>query len=115
MWAAFCRRYALVAEFAEEVLREKYLLGAKTLLPEDFERFVASKALWHEELTELKPSTLRKLRTNLYLAMRQVGFLMDDGEIVPALLSHQVAAFLTRRTPSDLRFFPAPTPTEGDL
>jgi len=108
MWATFCRRYALVAEFAEEVLLDHYLLGTLTLEPQDFERFVAGKSLWHEELATLKPATLRKLRTNLFLALRQADLLTESGQIIPALLSVPVTRFLYARNPSDLRFFPTP-------
>jgi hypothetical protein len=113
MWAAFCRRYALVAEFAEEALRDKYLLGDLTLVPDDFERFVSAKSLWHEELDALKPSTLKKLRTNLFLAMRQADLLTEENRIVPALLSAEVTKFFNARRPSDIRFFPTSTPVGG--
>jgi hypothetical protein len=106
LWVSACRRYEFVAEFAEEVLRDKYLLGVRSLATEDFERFWASKTLWHEELESLKPSTQRKLRTNLFLAMRQAGLLTEDGLIVSPLLSREVEVFLGKRTPSDVRFFP---------
>jgi len=106
MWAAFCRRYALVAEFAEEVLRDNFLLGRLSLTRDDFDRFWARKALWHPELEALADSTRAKLRSNLFLALRQAGMLTEDGAIVPALLSGDVTEFLTRRRPSDLRFFP---------
>jgi hypothetical protein len=102
MWAAFCRRYALVAEFAEEVLRDKYLIGVATVMAEDFERFWAGKALWHDELEAIKDSTRAKLRTNLFLAMRQAGMLTEEGLIVPPLLSPDVARF----TQGEVRFFP---------
>ena len=52
MWAAACRRYELIGEFAEEVLRERFLLLAPTLEYEDFDSFVRAKALWHEELAD---------------------------------------------------------------
>jgi hypothetical protein len=113
MWAAFCRHYALVAEFAEEVLRDRYLLGDLTLAPNDFERFVSSKALWHEELDAIKPSTRRKLRTNLFLAMRQADLLTAGGRILPALLSGEVAQFFNARQPNDIRFFPTSAPVGG--
>jgi hypothetical protein len=106
MWAAFARRYEFVAEFAEEVLRDKFLLGVTTLTSEDFERFWVSKALWHDELEALKPSTRVKLRTNLFLALRQAGFLTEGSLIVSPLLSREVTAFLQDRRPSDIRFFP---------
>ena len=106
MWAAFARRYKFVAGFAEEVLRDKFLLGAKSLDADDFERFWAGKALWHDELDGLAASTRRKLRTNLFLAMRQAGFLTEGGLVVSPLLSAEVVRFLKARTPSDIRFFP---------
>ena len=54
MWAAACRRYELIGEFAEEVLRERFLKLASTLGYEDFDSFVRTKALWHEELATIK-------------------------------------------------------------
>jgi hypothetical protein len=106
MWVAFCRRYEMVGEFAEEVLRERFLLGVDVLSPEDFEMFWARKLLWHEELDVVKPSTHRKLRTNLFLAMRQADLLNGENVIQPPLISRQVGEFLSARNPSDLRFFP---------
>lgn len=57
MWVAACRRYDLIGDFAEEVLRERFLLMTPTVDAEDFDRFMAGKSLWHPELDELKPST----------------------------------------------------------
>lgn len=107
MWAAACRRYDLIGEFAEDVLRERFLLMTPTLLSEDFDSFVRAKALWHEELTALAESTLRKLRTNLFLMLREAGMVTDAGQIVQCVLSQRVGDALAARTPSDVRFFPA--------
>ena len=63
-------------------------------------------ALWHAELEEARPSTRTKLRTNLFLALRQSGMLADDARLVSPLLSPEVLALLDTRTPSDRRFFP---------
>ena len=71
MWAAACRRYDLIGEFAEEVLRERFLLLTPTLDHDDFDSFIRSKALWHEELADLKDSTLRKLRSNVFRDARR--------------------------------------------
>ena len=107
MWAAACRRYDLIGEFAEEILRERFLLMTPTLGPEDFDGFVRAKSLWREELAELADSTLRKLRTNLFLMLRETGMVTEAGHILQSLLSPRVAALLATRTPSDIRFFPA--------
>lgn len=106
MWAATCRRYEFVGEFAEEVLRERFLLMAPDLLPEHFDTFVRGKSMWHDELNQLEASTMTKLRTNLFLMMREADFLTKEGVIVPTLLSGRVAGELAKRVPSDIRFFP---------
>jgi len=107
MWAAACRRYALIGEFAEEVLRERYLILASTVDYEDFDSFARSKALWHEELAELKPSTLQRLRSNVFKMLREAELLSEDGRIIPALPSQRVADLWSARSPNDGRFFPA--------
>ena len=79
MWAAACRRYELIGEFAEEVVRERFLLLASTLGYEDFDSFVRTKALWHEELAEIKDSTLQKLRSNVFKMLQEAELLSEAG------------------------------------
>ncbi|MFI7033704.1 DUF1819 family protein [Microbispora rosea] len=106
LWAAACRRYDLIGEFAEEAVRERFLLLTPTLTYEDFDSFVRGKALWHTELAEVKDSTLRKLRSNVFRMLNEAGLLSDRGHLFQAVLSQRVAGVLSTRTPSDLRFFP---------
>lgn len=110
MWAATCRRYALIAEFAEEVLRDRFLLMQTELAHEHFDAFVNGKTLWHEELIELEPATYRKLRSNLFKMLREGGLITEDGIIISTVLSVRVREQLARRTPSDVRFFPTREP-----
>lgn len=105
MWVATCRRYLLIAEFAEEVLRERFLLMAPDLTTEHFGAFVRGKMLWHPELVELEDSTLRKLRTTLFLMMREADFLSKEGLIIPTVISARVLNELLKRVPSDVRLF----------
>jgi len=106
LWVAACRRYDLIGQFAEEVLRERFLLLTPTLNHDDFDSFIRSKALWHEEVAELRDSTLRKLRANIFRMLVEAGLVTDDGRILAAVLSNRVADALSARTPSDIRFFP---------
>lgn len=114
MWAAACRRYELIGEFAEEVLRERFLLLAPTLDHHDFDSFVRSKALWHDEVAEIKDSTLRKLRSNVFRMLKEAALLSGGGRIMPAVLSERISVALGSRTPSDLRFFPI-RPMAGEV
>lgn len=106
LWAAACRRYELIGAFAEEVVRERFLLMKPTLAHEAFDSFVRNQAVWHEELAELKESTLQKLRQTVFRMLVEAGILSNSGDVVPAVLSQRVARTLARREPSDLRFFP---------
>lgn len=106
MWAAACRRYELIGEFAQEVVRERFILLTPKLDLDDFNGFILSKALWHEEVAELKESTLRKLRSNVFRMLVEAGLLTEDGRILHAVLSARVIDALSARTPSDVRFFP---------
>lgn len=110
MWAAACRRYDFIGDFAEEVLRERFLLMTPTLSVEDFDRFLTGKSLWHPELDELKPSTSQKLRTTLFRMLHEAGLCTLDGHIVPAVLTERVAEALNSLPPSDIRYFPTTAP-----
>jgi hypothetical protein len=110
MWAAACRRYSLLGEFAEEVLRERFLLLAQTLDHSDFDSFVRTKATWHEELAELKESTYRKLRANVFLMLHEAGLLSDNGHITPVVLTDRLAVAFAKPPNSDARFFPTSNP-----
>nr|WP_298255614.1 DUF1819 family protein [uncultured Arthrobacter sp.] len=112
LWAAACRRYDLVGEFAEEVVRERFLLLTPTLTHEDFDSFVRGKSLWHAELAELMDSTRRKLRSNLFRMLNEAG-LLSGGCIQQAVMSQRVASALAVRTPNNLRFFPTTNAASG--
>lgn len=105
MWVAACRSYAFIGEFAEEVVRERFLLLAPTLGHHDFDSFAREKLLWHPELAEVSDATLKKLRRTLFQMLTQAG-LLADGEIVHASLSERIRNQLNAQEPSDVRFFP---------
>lgn len=106
MWVAACRRYALIGNFAEEVVRERFLLLTPSLGYDDFDSFVRGKSLWHPELAEVKDSTLRKLRSTVFRMLTEAG-LFANGEIVSAALSERVRDVMDAQLPSDLRYLPA--------
>ncbi|WP_433675520.1 DUF1819 family protein [Microbacterium gorillae] len=109
MWAAACRRYDLIAEFGEEVLRERFLTLTGTVSHEDYDSFYRAKAMWHDELDSVSAATYQKLRQVLFKMMVEAGLVTSKGAIEPALFSARVAELLNERTPSDVRFFPTRT------
>ncbi|MDT3344482.1 DUF1819 family protein [Microbacterium aquilitoris] len=106
LWAAACRRYDLIGEFAEEVVRERFLLMTPTVGTQEFDRFMSRKSLWHPELDDLKPSTRDELRKVIFLMLKRAGLRTEAGAIIPAVISERVHKVLAASEPSDLRFFP---------
>ena len=56
LWLAVCRRYRFIADFAVEVLRERYITLKSDLTHEDFDSFFNRKSEWHLELDEITPA-----------------------------------------------------------
>ena len=106
LWIAICRRYRLVAEFALEVIRERFLIFGPPLQLEDFDAFYDRKADWAEELDRLAPVTRKKLRQVLFRMLREVGLISEDGSIQPTLLSDRLRETVGRVQPGDLLYFP---------
>jgi hypothetical protein len=110
MWVAMCRYYALVGEFANEVLRDHLLADIPTLTYEDYDRFVSGKSMWHPELETLSNSTAKKLRQNVFRALYEANLLnKSSNAIVSFLLSHDVTDILVKR-PASFGYFPMREP-----
>lgn len=106
MWVAMCRYYALIGEFANEVLRDHYLMGVTKVTYGDYDRFILDKAMWHVELEEMKTTTANKLRSNMFRAMGEAGLMdADDNTLLPSLLGRTVTGILDNR-PESFLFFP---------
>ena len=114
LWVAACRRYAFIGDFAEEIVRERFLLLTPELGHRDFDSFVNRKTLWHPELTEVKESTLQKLRATVFRMLTEAE-LLTNGEIVHAVLSERLRDALDAQTPSDVRFLPTQNSKDGSL
>lgn len=106
LWMAVCRRYRFIAEFALEVLRERYISLQTDISYEDFDVFYNRKAEWHPELEDIRPVTRNKLRQVLFKMMREADLLGADNTIHPAMLTPQFLAALPQEHRADVRFFP---------
>lgn len=107
LWVAACRRYAIIHDFAIEVLREHYLLLRRQLSFGDYDAFYNAKALWHSEMDEIAQSTQHKLRQNLFRMLRDADLISDQQHIQTAMLSPRLAQLLARRGRNELLVFPA--------
>lgn len=106
-WIALTRQYDFVADFARDVVREKFLALDLQVEIDDFDRFVRRQTEWHPELEKLTPSTAVKLRQNLMRMLREARIVNDQGHIEQTFMSPRVIALLDPATAArDLSVFP---------
>jgi len=106
LWIAVCRLYCFVADFAVEVLHERYLSMKLDLSFEDFDAFYNRKSEWHDELDKASSSTRDKLRQVLFRMLREAGLLSRGNTINATLLSPALADLLRRNNPDEFLYFP---------
>lgn len=106
VWLAICLQYRFVADFAEEVVRERYLSMSSQLGPDTLDTFFVKKSFWHGELEELRPSTKHKLRQNLFRMLREAHIVSEAGLILPQVIGERVAKSLRERGPGSFLVFP---------
>ena len=106
LWLATCRRYEFIAEFAIEVLRERYITLKTDLSYEDFDSFFNRKSEWHSELDEIRPATRSKLRQVLFKILREADLLSADNIISAAMLSQQLIDLISHGNHREILYFP---------
>ena len=106
LWIAICRRYPFIAEFATEVVREKYLSLQPALSGDDFDAFFGRKCQWHPELEQFSQRTQKNWRQTLFRMLREADLLSPNGSIHPSILSPQLMQLLARAGGRDIVFFP---------
>ncbi|AJY71181.1 hypothetical protein RW64_17270 [Geobacter sulfurreducens] len=106
LWLAACRRYRFIADFAVEVLRERFITLKADLTHEDFDSFFNRKSEWHLELDEISPSTRNKLRQVLFKILREADLLTANNMINAAMLSPRLLDVIHQGSRRDVLYFP---------
>jgi len=106
LWLAACRAYRFIAEFAVEVLSDRFLSLRTALTYDDFDGFLSAKEEWSPKLATLSISTRAKLRAVLFRLMRDAEILSRDNRILGAMLSPRVLTVIEAGNADELRYFP---------
>jgi len=112
LWIAFCRRYRFIAEFAEEVIRERYLGLKHDLQYVEFDFFFNKKSEWYPELEAIQPTTRKKLRQVLFKILREAELLTTKNTINASMLSQRFLSAIPCQRRKDVFLFPV---FESDL
>ena len=99
-------RYKFIADFAAEVLRERYITLKGNLTREDFDAFFNRKAEWHSEVDAVTPLTRDKLRQVLFRTLREADLLTADNTIQAALLSPRLLELIHQNSRRDFLYLP---------
>lgn len=112
LWIAVCRRYKFIAEFAVEVLRERYIALKTDVSFEDFNSFFNRKSEWNSAVDQIQPSTRNKLRQVLFRMLREADLLTTNNKIKAAMLNPKLIDLIFNGSNRDFLYFPA---FESDL
>lgn len=106
LWIAVCRRYRFIADFAVEVLRERFISLKTDITHEDFDAFFNRKSEWHLELEEISPATRSKVRQVLFKILREADLLTTGNMINAAILSPRLLEIIYQGGHRDILCFP---------
>ncbi len=106
LWLAICRRYQFIADFAVEVIRERFLSLKADLSPIEFDTFFNQNSEWHQELDKIQPSTRGKLRQVLFKMLKEANLLTEKQVINAAMLSPELKALITNTYEQESMVFP---------
>ncbi len=102
LWVAICRRYKFIADFMVEVIRDKRQSLIYTLTKEDFSSYWIQKSIDHPEVEKLSDKTREKLRSVLFIILRETELINSDGYINTIILDPLVKEVLE---PNELKWF----------
>lgn len=106
LWAATCRAYRFVAEFADEVVGRLHKSYIPDVSYDDFDAFFERKAEWADELLHTTNSTRHKLRAVLFRLMREADIISSENRINSVVLSAQLENYWQAQGSSTLSVFP---------
>ena len=107
LWLAVCRRYGFIADFAVEVMRERYITFKTDLTHADFDTFFNGKSEWYAELDQLRSTTRNKLRQVLFKILHEADLLTANNTIKAAMPSPGLVEMISHGNRQDVFFFPA--------
>jgi hypothetical protein len=101
------KAYPFFRDFIVEVLRTKYLLFDRVLIETDYNKFINTKSLSHQELNSITESTAKKVKQRIFTLLEQVGLItqIENGTILKPFLSNQVLNVITEDSPVLLATF----------
>ena len=101
------KAYSFLRDFIVEVIRNKYLLFDTVVSEIDYIKFVNTKSLSHNELTEITEVTAKKVKQVIFKLLEQVGLITQakNGSILKPILNSKVLDVIVDDDPALLNAF----------
>lgn len=101
------KAYSFLRDFIVEVIRNKYLLFDTFVSEIDYIRFVNSKSISRNELTEITEETAKKVKQVIFKLLEQVGLITQakNGIIVKPILHSKIIDVIVKDDPALLSAF----------
>ena len=101
------KAYSLVRDFIVEVIRSKYLLFDTVISEIDYIKFINTKSLMHNELTEITEVAAKKVKQVVFKLLEQVGLITQirNGIILKPIISSNVIDVIIEDDPALLYNF----------
>lgn len=106
LWAAVCKRYRFIHDFAVEVVHEKFLRMDLLLTQADYNVYFNQKAEWHDEVNRIKETTQNKLRQVIFRMLHEAELLSRQNMIIPIVLSPMVQTAILDDPDLSLAIYP---------
>lgn len=105
LWLAACKQYLFVQEFAQQIIRGKFLRYGQRIEYRDYDIFFNNIAEWDDHLDNLSELTKQKIRQVIFQMITDAELISTDGVLLPTLLSSSVAAVITADNPANLTIY----------
>lgn len=101
------KSYGLIYDFACEVVRNKLLMFDYQILNSDYESFIDSKALTHENLETISESTKNKIKQVLFKILEQAEIIdsVKNKYIQKPYISEELIKVIVEDNPQYLKAF----------
>lgn len=106
MWVAACRKYRILAEFAREVLDERFRTFQPEIRVTDFDVLLEAKGVHAEEIARLTPSTRARLRSGAFRMLREAELIDAENRVSAPRLSGALRELLASDPGSGLDLIP---------
>jgi len=106
MWIAACRKYRILAEFAHEVLDERFRTFQSEIRVTDFDAHLDAKGVHAEEIARLSPSTRARLRSGAFRMLREAELIDAENRVSAPRLSGALRDLLASDPGSGLDLIP---------